>query len=151
MRRAQRRTVEAFCAGHLKVSFVDGSHFHLRTEIAQDFENSAGVLPIALGMTVNEDRLWAEFISSTQRHGGVHAKFAGFVRSGGANPALIRPSPHHNSLALQGRIKQLFHRHKKSVHVQVENNALRGGGHREVTRLLYESRMCRNDIYRAAD
>src|ERR1700719_3626810 len=83
-----------------------------------------GALAIAVGMAVDEDGMRAKCGRGTQGHGGVHAKFAGFVGRRRNYPSLIALSAHDHSLAFQFRREQFFHRHEESVHVDAEN----GGG-----------------------
>ena len=76
---AERRAVQPFGAGHIEIGFIDRSHLDLRRERGQHPMHFFRTLPIAIGMAVDEDGLRAKLGCGAQRHGGVHAKLAGFV------------------------------------------------------------------------
>ena len=121
VRGAQRRPEEPLRAGHVQVGFVDGGHFDQRRKVVEHFENAPGIFAITLVVAFDEDRVRAVFVSGAQRHRRMHAEFARFVGSGRYHAALVMLSAHDDSLANQRRIEQFFHRHKKRVHVDVEN------------------------------
>ena len=72
-------------------------------------------------MAVDEDGMRAHARGGAQRHGGVHAELAGFVRRSRYHAALVRPAAHHDGLAFERRIEQLFDGHEERVHVHVED------------------------------
>ena len=92
VRGAQRRAVQALGAGHVEIGFVDRGHLHQRREAAQHLEDLAGVLAVAVGMAVDENGLRAELGGGAQRHGGMHAEFAGLVGCRGDHAALVGPA-----------------------------------------------------------
>ena len=91
--------------------------------MVEDFINFSRALAIALWMSVNEHSMRAEFGRGAQRHGRMHAKLASRIRCGRDHAALIPLPSHDDSLPFQRRIKQLFHRHKESIHVDVKDSA----------------------------
>ena len=98
----------------------------------QHLENLAGVLPVALGVAVHEDRLRAELGGGAQRHGGMDSERPRFVGCRRDHAALVRTAPHHHRLAFQGRVEQFFDGNEERVHVQVEDS-LHGGPEEMVT------------------
>ena len=75
-------------------------------------------------MSIHKDRLRAQLVRGAQRHGRVHAELAGFVGCCRHHATLVSATADHDGLAAQRRIKQLFHRDKERVHVNVEDHAL---------------------------
>ena len=71
-------------------------------------------------MAFDENGLRAEFVRRAQRHGGVNAELAGFVGGRGDHAALVALAAHHDGFAFERGIEQLFHRHEKRVHVDME-------------------------------
>ena len=100
---AQRRTVQPFGAGHVEIGFIDRGHFDLGRERGQHPVHFFGTLAIAVGMAVHEDGLRTQLGRGAQRHGGVHAKLAGFVRRRGNHAALVALSSHDDCLCLSVR------------------------------------------------
>src|SRR5580698_2050444 len=77
-------------------------------------------------MPFHKDRVRAKLVRGSQRQRRMYAEFARFVRGRRDHPALIAFAAHYNSFALQGRVEELFHRHEKRVHVDMEDNPVHG-------------------------
>ena len=123
---AERRAQQAFRAGHIQIRLVDRSHLDQRREAIQHFKDAAGVFTIALRVAFDENGLRTVLVGGAQRHGGMHAEFARFVRGGGDDAPLITFATHHNRLAAQIRIVEFFHRHEERVHIDVKDGAAHG-------------------------
>jgi hypothetical protein len=79
VRRPQRRPMQALGAGHIEVGLVYGDHFDLGREILQDLVDCVGIVAIAVRMAIHKEGVRAKLSGGAQGHGGVHAKFAGFI------------------------------------------------------------------------
>jgi hypothetical protein len=112
--------MQALGAGHIQVSFVNGNHLDLGREVLQDLMDFLGIVAVAIGMAVDENGVRAELSGGAQGHGGVYAKFAGFVGSGRYYASLVALAADDHRFAPQGGIKQLLDRYEKGVHVHVE-------------------------------
>ena len=136
---AQRRAVQPFGAGHIEIGFIDRSHFDLGRERSQHAVHFFRTLAIAVGMAVHEDGLRAKLGRGAQRHGGVHAELAGFVRCRGNHAALVALSAHDYGFSLQFRIEQLFHGHEEGVHIDVEDRPGKAAHGKGPVRLILPS------------
>ena len=58
----------------------------------------------------------------------MHSELARFVGGGGHHATFPPLSAYHDSLALQRRIEELFHRDEEGVHIDVEDD-FRERGH----------------------
>ncbi len=74
-------------------------------------------------MSFEKDGLRTELGGRPQRHGGVHAKLAGFVTRGGADAALVALAADYNGLAFERWVVEFFHGDEEGVHVDVEDGA----------------------------
>ena len=108
LNRAQRWPVQSLRASHVDVGFVYRDHLQLGRETVQDFVNFSGVVPVTVGVSVDEDCLWAELGSRAQRHRGVNTEFSGGIRRSGNDSTLITLAAHNDWLALQRRVEEFF-------------------------------------------
>ncbi len=77
-------------------------------------------------MAFDEDGVRAEFVGRAQRQRGVDAEFAGFVRCGGNDAALVALAADDYGFAFERRVEELFDRDEEGVHVDVEDGAGHG-------------------------
>src|SRR5205814_4433985 len=105
-----------------EIGLVDGSHLDQRGKCVEHLVNFAGTIVIAGGVAIHKDGLWAELGGGAQRHGGMHAKLARFVRGGGDDAALVTLSTHHNGFAFQRWIEQFLDGNEEGIHVDVEDS-----------------------------
>ena len=117
----QRWSEEAFGAGHVEVSLIDGGHLDYGREAVQDFEDFAREFAVALGVAFDEDGLRAALVSGAQRHGRVDAIFAGLVGGGRHNATFVGLTADDNGLAFQRRVIEFFDRDEEGIHVEVED------------------------------
>ena len=82
---------------------------------------------IAIGMSVDEDRVGAELGGGAQRHGGMHSEFACRIGSSGDDSALVALASDDDGLASQRGIVELFHGNEEGVHVDVKDGPGEGG------------------------
>src|SRR4029079_11812308 len=118
----QGRPVQALGSGHVDVSLVNRRHFELWRELSEYLVDLLRVLAVAFGVAIDKDSLRALLRGSPQRHCGMHSELARLVRRSGNNAAFPTLSANHDGLALQRRIKELFHRDEEGVHVDVEDD-----------------------------
>ena len=95
-----------------------------------------GTVAIATGMTAYEDGMRTQFGCGSQRHGGVHAKFASLIRCRGDHTPLVALPADDDGFSLQVGVEQFFHGHEESIHIDVEDGPRKSthGEHR-MTRL----------------
>ena len=62
-----------------------------------------------------------------QRHGGVDAELARFVRGGRNHAALVALSANDHRFAFQRGIEEFFHGDEEGVHIDVEDGAEKRG------------------------
>jgi hypothetical protein len=79
-------------------------------------------------VAIDKNRMRTLLGRGAQWHGGMHAKLARFIRGGRDYAALVALPANHHGFAFQRGIKQLFHGHKKCVHIDVKDDSA-GGGH----------------------
>jgi hypothetical protein len=119
---AKRRPMKAFRAGHIEISFVDGSHLDLWREAAENFVNPPGIVAVPFVMSFDENCMRTQFVCRPQRHRGVDAELARFIRCSRDHAALIRLPADNNRFPLQIRIEKLLDRDEESIHVDMENS-----------------------------
>src|ERR1700733_4300487 len=120
VRGRKRRAVQALSAGKIHVGFVDRGHVHLRREALENFVDLARVFAIARGVAIDENGLWAEPGGGSQRHRGMNAEFAGGVRSGRNDAALVGLSADDYGLTDERGIEELLDGDEEGIHVDVE-------------------------------
>src|SRR5437867_12002609 len=97
-------------------------------------------------MTVHEDRAGAKLGCGSQGHGGMHAKFARFIRCCRNYSALVALASDYYCLPFQRGIVELFHGDEEGVHVNVEDGfggASNGGSQIEVEKIWLYSQATR--------
>ena len=123
----ERRAVQPLGTGQVHVGLVDGCHFDLWRKMIQDFERPMRIIPVAVGVAIDEDGVRAEFAGGPQRHGRMYAELARLIRRRGNYAALIRPPTDDHGFPLQRRIEQFLDRNEEGVHIDMENGFRHGG------------------------
>src|SRR5690349_3486024 len=116
--RAQWRPMQALRAAHVQVGFINRDHLDLRREVLQNFVHFLRIFAIAVGVAVHEDGMGTKLGGGAQGHGGVHAKLARFIRSGGNHAALIALPANYHGFAAQPRIKQFLRSEEHTSELQ---------------------------------
>src|SRR5580704_13794225 len=78
-------------------------------------------------MSVDKDGVRTLLSRGPQRHGGVNAELASFVRGSRDHPAFVALASHNDCLSLQRGIEQFFDGNEEGVHIYVEDSAGKGG------------------------
>ena len=121
--------MEASCAGHVEIGFVNRCHLDQRRKRREHTIDFLGAFAIALRVAIHEDGVRTELGRRAQRHGRMHAEFARFVGCSGDNTTLVALASDDHGFAFERGIEQLFHRDEERVHVDVKDG-LAGRGHR---------------------
>src|SRR5581483_4364691 len=117
----QGRPEEPLAAGQIHVCLIDGRHFHLGREAAEDFIDLLGVFAIAVRVPLNKERLRAQSIRRPQRHRRMNTEFAGLIRGRGDYAPFVRPPAHHYGPPLEPAVIELLDGDEEGVHVDVKN------------------------------